>query len=90
MVVIQMMAYAKPVIATAVNGIPDYITHMENGLLIDATKEKDIINAGAAFVELLLQNKTLRIEMGLKNRKIAVERFSKELFNSSYQHLLSS
>ena len=88
MVVIQMMAHAKPIISTAVNGIPDYIEHMKNGLLIYTKDEAEIINEGTKFVELLFQQSQLRIEMGMESRKIAVQRFSRGIFNKKYQELI--
>lgn len=87
-VVMQMMAYGKVVVSTAVNGIPDYIHHMENGLLIHATDENEIIKEGVAHIETLLQNPDLRIKLGKRSREIAIEKFSKEAFCTGYHKLL--
>jgi glycosyltransferase involved in cell wall biosynthesis len=86
-VVMQMMAHGKVVVSTAVNGIPDYIKHMGNGLLIQSTEEKDIVDEGAVCIEMLL-NKELRNKLGMRSREIAIEKFSKEAFCSGYRRLL--
>ena len=87
-VVMQMMAHGKVVVSTAVNGIPDYIHHLENGLLISATAEDDIVTEGTAYIELLLKDTVLRERLGKKNREIAIEKFSREVFCRSYHSLL--
>jgi len=87
-VIMQMMAYGKVVVSTAVNGIPDYIHHMENGLLIRSTDENEIIDEGIACIEKLLQDPALRKKLGNKSREIAIEKFSREAFCSNYHKLL--
>lgn len=87
-VVMQMMAYGKVVVSTAVNGIPDYIHHYENGLLINAMAEPDIISEGAAYIEELLKNKDLRIKLGASSRSMAIEKFSRGSFCKAYTEVL--
>jgi glycosyltransferase involved in cell wall biosynthesis len=88
-VVMQMMAHGKVVVSTAVGGIPDYIYNMENGLLITAVDENEIIKEGTTHIETLLQNPELRIKLGEKSREIAIEKFSKSTFCASYHKLLN-
>ncbi len=87
-VVMEMMARGKPVISTAVNGIPNYIHHLENGLLIQSTDEQEIIEEGCKYVEELLNNKPMRMAFGERSRAIAIERFSRKEFCRSYRQLL--
>ncbi|THU39463.1 glycosyltransferase family 4 protein [Niastella caeni] len=87
-VVMEMMARGKPIISTAVNGIPNYIHHRENGLLIQATDEEEIVAEGCQYVEELLNNKPMRVSFGKRGRVIAIERFSKEEFCKSYRQVL--
>lgn len=87
-VVMQMMAHARVVVSTAVNGIPDYIQHMGNGLLITATGENEIVDEGLAYIELLLKDPVLRTRLGKRSREIATEKFSRELFCRTYRRLL--
>ena len=84
LVVMQMMAYGKVVLSTAVNGIPDYISHMQNGLLITATEENNIIEEGVNLLKLLVKNSELKNSLGKKSREIAIEKFSGELFCKEY------
>ena len=58
----EAMANSLPVIATRVGGIPDYLTHKENALLIKAKSSKDI----AENIRILIEDKALRIKM-IKN-----------------------
>jgi glycosyltransferase involved in cell wall biosynthesis len=87
-VVMQMMAYGKVVVSTAVNGIPDYIHHGENGLLIKAADESGIIKEGTAHIETLLQNPELRLVLGKRSREMAIAKFSKKTFCAGYRKLL--
>ncbi|MEO8770796.1 MAG: glycosyltransferase family 4 protein [Ferruginibacter sp.] len=87
-VVMQMMAHARVVVSTAVNGIPDYIHHKENGLLITATNENEIVNEGTSYIEMLLKDPALRIQLGKRSREIASEKFSREHFCATYRRLL--
>lgn len=87
-VIMQMMAYGKVVVSTAVNAIPDYIRHMENGILIKATDENTIIQEGADSIEMLLTDPALRKKLGAKSRQIAIELFNRTVFCSNYRKLL--
>jgi glycosyltransferase involved in cell wall biosynthesis len=87
-VVMEMMASGKPVISTAVNGIPNYIHHLENGLLIQATDEQEIVAEGCKYVEELLNNKPMRLAFGERSRAIAIELFGREQFCRSYRQVL--
>jgi glycosyltransferase involved in cell wall biosynthesis len=87
-VVMQMMAYGKIVISTAVNAIPDYIFDEENGLLITATDETEIIKEGVYNIERLLASPEMRLKLGKKSREIAIQKFSREAFCKGYHTLL--
>jgi glycosyltransferase involved in cell wall biosynthesis len=87
-VVMQMMAHGKPVISTAVNGIPDYIQHNDNGLLIYSVEEEAIIEEGVYHIEWLLKNPELRLKMGWNGRLGALKKFSKDAFCRTYHELM--
>lgn len=73
-VVVEAMACGVPVIATQSGGIPEIITHMQNGILVP---ENDI-DAIAEAIMKILHDKTLEkriIEEGLQR----AERFSMDL-----------
>lgn len=87
-VVMQMMAHGRVVVSTAVSGIPDYIRHRQNGMLIFATKEEDIIAEGLEHLRSLTQDAELRAAMGLQARKDAERQFSRVAFQREYRRLL--
>jgi len=88
LVVMQMMAYGRVVLSTAVNGIPDYITHMENGLLIRSTEEDAIVEEGIALLNLLIEQPALRSVLGRRSMEIATQKFGGEVFCSEYRKVL--
>jgi glycosyltransferase involved in cell wall biosynthesis len=85
-VVMKMMAYGRVVLSTAINAIPDYIKHMQNGMLISATAEADIVNQAVQMLQLLVDDPALREKMGMESRKIAMEKFDRDLFCRQYRH----
>jgi glycosyltransferase involved in cell wall biosynthesis len=89
-VVMQMMAHGKVVISTDVNSIPDYIIHNQNGLLINATNELDIVNQGVDHILKLYENPELRKTFGEKSKQIAIEKFNMELFCKNYNYLVTN
>lgn len=87
-VVMKMMAYGKVVVSTAVNGIPDYIHHEENGLLIYSTNEEDIIAEGARLIRQLTDDREKLVCLGKRSAEIAREKFSRETFCRFYRNAL--
>lgn len=88
LVVMTMMAYGKIILSTAINGIPDYITHMKNGLLIYETEESKIIEEGIRLIRLLINDETLKNALGKNNRQIAIEKFDRKVFCNHYRDIL--
>lgn len=88
-VVMKMMAYGKVVVSTAVNGIPDYVHHGENGLLVWEKEEPDIVAKSVEFLSLLVNDPDLRKRLGRKNRSIAKELFDREIFCKNYRQLFN-
>lgn len=87
-VVMTMMAYGKVVLSTAVNGIPDYIEHMKNGLLIRSTNEDEIVLEGVDLLRQLIDTPDLIEKLGKCNRDIATQKFSKSAFCKTYRRIL--
>lgn len=88
LVVMTMMAYGKTIISTAVNAIPDYIFHQENGLLITETDEQKIVAQAVFYIQMLEQNRACLKQCGDKSRMIAIEKFGREKFCHTYRNLL--
>lgn len=70
--VVEAMAAARPVIGTAVGGIPDAVREGANGNLVPAHNPTEL----AAALAPLLRDPELRRRMGAEGRKIAQEEFS--------------
>ncbi len=89
-VVMDMMARGKVVISTAVDGIPDYITHRESGLLIyELTDENKIIDCGVKLINELNKNRALLQSLGINAKKIAQQKFDKKLFEEKYKSIFN-
>jgi glycosyltransferase involved in cell wall biosynthesis len=88
LVVMQMMAHGRIVMSTAVNAIPDYVRHMENGLLIHATDELAIVEEGATLLQWLAEHPEAKESFGKRGREIAIEKFSGEVFCREYRNFL--
>ena len=80
--VLEAGACERPVVATRVGGVPRYVTHGENGLLV----EPDDVRGFAAATLRLLENPELRRRMGRAGRRRVVERHS---WRRSAEKLLS-
>lgn len=87
-VIMDMMARGKIVLSTAVDGIPDYITHLENGMLITEKDETKIVQQGVELLRLLLTRPSLKREMERRSYQYALKHFSGETFCHSYRKFL--
>jgi glycosyltransferase involved in cell wall biosynthesis len=68
---LEAMSCEVPVVATGIYGIPEAITHGENGLLIPPGDEKSL----ALAILSLLADKSLRRRLGEKARQTVQEKF---------------
>ena len=74
MTLIEAMMSAKPIISTAVGGIPDTIADGEDGLLIEGRACEALVGA---LMGLLEQPEKMK-DFGLKARRKAIERYAPE------------
>lgn len=84
-VVVEAMASGKPVVAADVGGIPDMVSHGENGYLVPSRDEIALRTA----IEKLLDNERLRQTMGKRGRETA-ERFGLSAMISKIEALYES
>ncbi|WP_445635504.1 glycosyltransferase family 4 protein [Nostoc sp. DSM 114161] len=62
---LEAMAWELPVIVTPVGGIPEIVTDLENGLIVNPGNREQLSNS----LKSLIENKNLRFSLGLKARK---------------------
>ncbi|MDE3213351.1 MAG: glycosyltransferase family 4 protein [Bacteroidota bacterium] len=87
--VMEMMAFGKVIVSTAVGGIPDYIENGERGFLIENySDEARIITEAIDLLLHLQERRDLLEKMGANCRTYAEAHFSGKVFCSSYRKVL--
>ncbi len=81
-VVIESMAFAKPVIGTNIGGTTEQIVDGESGYLINPNDSPALAEA----MERLIINKELRLKMGQKGRELFLSKFE---FGKFYTDLMN-
>ena len=88
--VLEGLASGTAILATAVDGTPEMISHGENGWLIPARDQQKLAEA----MLVLLGDQNLRAQLGSNGRRDAITRFSVERFvaeiHSFYRGMLES
>ncbi len=89
--VMEMMAFGKVVVSTAVGGIPDYITTGENGFLLENNSDENkIVEEGIEALNKLSSNKSMLHAVGKNSRLYAEKHFSGKVFCENYRKVLLS
>lgn len=83
LVIIEAMASGKPVVATAVAGVPEAVVDGDNGYLV---QPKDCAGLSEAIITLL-GNRELARTMGLRGREMVEEKFSLDRIVTEYLNL---
>lgn len=81
LVLLEAMAYAKPIVATDVGGIPDVILNGETGLLVSPRDPASLSKAMIYF----LTHPEIALEMGRRGRARLSERFTLENMIQRYE-----
>lgn len=74
-VLLEAMAMRKPVVATNVGGIPEVITHMQNGVLVSPCNSQQL----AEVLIDLLGNKSIRESLAREAQKTVEHKFNLEM-----------
>jgi glycosyltransferase involved in cell wall biosynthesis len=82
----EAMAMAKPVVATAVEGVPELVIHNKTGLLVPPCNESAIANA----IIYLIRNPKKAKQMGQTAQKNVREKFSVNKMISDIDNLYES
>ena len=80
---LEAMAMRKPIVATAVGGVPEVVTHGESGVLVPARDPERL----AAEIADLLAVPERRQKMGEKGRAVALRRFDCRNMIQAYESL---
>ncbi|MBE9011850.1 glycosyltransferase [Pseudanabaenaceae cyanobacterium LEGE 13415] len=80
----EAMYAGLPMIATAIGGIPEIISHKETGFLI----EPDAVTQLQDWIEFCLLNPSILEEIGTRSREVAQQKFSIVGWSSRYNELL--
>jgi glycosyltransferase involved in cell wall biosynthesis len=86
LVILEAMACGTPVLATAVDGIPEIIRHQENGWLVAARDERALLEALVHLQQRLL----LRERLAEQARPEVAKRFSVERYMTDLQNFYRS
>lgn len=83
MVLLEAMSLAKPIVASAVGGVPEVVEHDHTGLLI---KSREASELSSALLRLAM-NRDLTRQFGANGRARYKQRFTAEAMASTYQQL---
>lgn len=84
--ILESMAAAKPVVATCVGGNPELVRHGETGVLVPTNDESKLAEALA----WLLDQPSLREELGRNAQAVARAQFGMERMRDQYEQLYAS
>ncbi len=93
--VLEAMAAGKAIVATAVGGVPEILTHEEDALLVDlscTSSEPSLEERFASAIQRVLRHEELRDRLGRSARSRAVREHSEaavcERYRKTYKQLL--
>lgn len=84
--ILEYMALSKPVIASSGGGTDEAIEHMKTGLLVPPTEPEKL----AENIKELLEQASLRSEMGARGRKRLEKVFGLERMNKEFYQIYTS
>lgn len=85
LVICEAMAFERPVIATSIDGIPEALTHGDEGLLIPQGNSDALYGA----INKLAHDENLRIRMGAAGRERVLRQFSFVNMTNSYRDTIN-
>jgi glycosyltransferase involved in cell wall biosynthesis len=79
--IMEYMAAARPIVATAVGGCTELLQHEQNGLLVPPSDFQQL----AAGIDRLLQNRELAVRLGTNARRRALAEYGVDLQARRYE-----
>jgi len=83
---LEAMLMRKPVIATKIAGVPEMITHGDNGFMI----EPGDIDSLASYISTILLDEGMGKKMGTRGQQIVLEKFTLKSLISKVENLYAS
>ncbi len=80
---LEAMAHGIPVIASNAGGLPEVVTHGKTGFLVTPGD----VDAIARYMDLLIEDESLRIELGKNARKEVEKKFHPDKIIPKYEKL---
>ena len=84
LVICEAMAFQKPVVCSRIDGIPEAVTHEEDGLLV----EPEDVEGLAEAIQSLYRAPTLRTRLGKNGRARVLRQFSYPVMSKQYRALM--
>jgi glycosyltransferase involved in cell wall biosynthesis len=85
LVLLEAMYFSKAVIAAQVGGIPEIISHGENGLIFEKEDDQTL----AEYLAKLYQDRDYREELGRKGHEKVIRDLSVETFSTRWMSIIS-
>jgi len=71
--IVEAMSFGKPVLATAVDGVPEIIVDSQTGILMESQNPSSIADSIVKFIKLPIENRT---SMGVEGKKRVCSEFN--------------
>lgn len=84
LVICEAMAFQRPVVCSRIDGIPEAVTHDEDGLLV----EPDDVRGLSESIVRLFESPALRSRLGQNGRARVLRQFSYSVMSKQYRELV--
>jgi glycosyltransferase involved in cell wall biosynthesis len=84
--ILEAMAYAKPVVASRIGGIPELVRHGRTGLLFEPKDTREL----CGHIKTLLEDSNLRVRLGREARRTVETEYSNQKHGAALLSLYES
>ncbi|CAG5007983.1 D-inositol-3-phosphate glycosyltransferase [Dyadobacter sp. CECT 9275] len=82
------MAHGAVALTTDVGGISYHVHHQQNGFLVPSQDDTIVVEQCIKYLNILLENPLLKIELGRQAQREVYKSFSPEVFNQAWDAVL--